>query len=83
MASRKMTFSLPAKLAAELVRQVPSRHRSHYVAEALLLKLKERDRVLARAAEVANRSRGAKRVERELQALPDEITEPWDDAPAR
>lgn len=83
MATRKMTFSLPEKLAAELVKRVPARGRSRYVADALAGKLKERDRVLARAAEVANRSRSVRRIEREFDALRDELAEPWDDTPSR
>jgi ubiquinone biosynthesis protein UbiJ len=83
MASRKMTFSLSAGLAAQFVKRVSARHRSRYVAEALASKLKDRDRLLARAAEVANRSRQVREVERELDELADEIAEPWDDAPAR
>ncbi len=83
MATRKMTFSLPEQLAAELVKRVPARNRSRYVAGALSRQLRERDRLLARAAEVANRSRSVKAVERELDALGDEVAEPWDDTPAR
>ena len=83
MASRKMTFSLPAGLAAQFLKRVSARDRSRYVAEALASKLKDRDRLLARAAEVANRSRQVRKIERELDELADEIAEPWDDAPAR
>ena len=78
-----MTFSLPAGLAAQFLRRVSSRDRSRYVAEALATKLKERDRLLARAADVANRSRAVRKLERDWGGLPDEIAEPWDDAPAR
>lgn len=83
MASRKMTFSLPEKLAAQLLRRVPARSRSRYVADALTRQLQERDRSLARAAEIANRSRNVRALERELDALPDSIAEPWDDTPTR
>lgn len=78
-----MTFSLPEELAAEFAKRVPARNRSRYVAEALAQKLRERDRLLACAAEVANRSRAVRTLEREMDALGDELTEPWDDAAPR
>ena len=83
MANHKMTFSLPEKLAAEFTKRVPARSRSRYVADALAQKLRERDQRLARAAEIANRSRAVRKLEREMDVLQDAITEPWDDAPAR
>ena len=67
----------------QFVRQVPPRQRSRYVAEALSWKLKERDRLLARACEIANRNRPARIVEREFDALADEILEPWDEPSPR
>jgi ubiquinone biosynthesis protein UbiJ len=83
MATRKMTFSLPTGLAAQFVRRVSARDRSRYVAEALAAKLRERDRMLARAAEVANRSRQVRAIELEFDRLGPELEEPWDDAPSR
>ena len=83
MATRKMTFSLPERLAAELVKRVPARNRSSYVAGALSRQLRERGRILARAAAVANRSRAVKAVEKEMDALGDEWAEPWDDSTTR
>jgi metal-responsive CopG/Arc/MetJ family transcriptional regulator len=83
MASRKMTFSIPEKLAVELTKRVPARGRSSYVAKALVEKLRERDRLLVRAAAIANRSRAARQVEKEMDAITDELMEPWDDAKAR
>ena len=77
MATRKMTFSLPKELATQFTRRVPPRDRSRYVAEALALKLQHRDRELAHACDVANRSRQVRDVERDFEALPDETTEPW------
>ena len=78
-----MTFSLPAGLASQFVKRVSSRDRSRYVAEALASKLKDRDRLLARAAEAANRSAPVRAIERDFDKLADEIAEPWDDAPTR
>jgi len=83
MATRKMTFSLPASLADDFVKRVPARSRSRYVAVALASKLKDRDRLLARAADIANRSRAVRTLENELDALRDEMVEPWDDTSAR
>lgn len=80
MATQKVTFSLPKSLVAQFTRQVPPRQRSQYVAEALAWKLKERDRLLARACEIANRSRQARAVEREWDTLADEIQEPWNES---
>jgi metal-responsive CopG/Arc/MetJ family transcriptional regulator len=83
MAARKMTFSLPEKLATEFAKRVPARSRSRYVADALAQKLREREKLLARAAAVANRSRAVRSLERDLDALSGEPMEPWDDASAR
>ena len=83
MATRKMTFSLPPALAAQFVKRVSARDRSRYVAEALAAKLQERDRMLARAAEVANRSHQVRALEQDFDRLGPEPEEPWDDAPSR
>jgi hypothetical protein len=83
MAVQKMTFSIPQNLASQFLRRVPSRQRSRYVAEALAWKLKGRDRLLARACEVANSSRQARNLEREFDALSDELLEPWNETSSR
>ena len=83
MSTRKMTFTLPADLAAQFVKRVSARDRSRYVAEALAARLRERDQMLARAAEVANRSRQVQAIEREFGKLETEILEPWDETPSR
>ena len=83
MASQKMTFNLPKDLAAQLLRRVPARQRSRYVAEALAEKLKERDRQLARACDVVNRSRDIRAIEREFDAIEERIEEPWDEPAPR
>ena len=83
MATRKMTFSLPSGLAVQFLKRVPARERSRYVADALAWKLQERDRLLARAAEAANRSRQVRNIEREFDGLEDQLAEPWDDTAAR
>lgn len=78
-----MAFSLPSALAAQFAKRVPVRDRSRYVAEALAAKLQERDRMLARAAEVANRSRQVRAIEQGFDRLGPEPEEPWHDALAR
>lgn len=54
MASKKMTFVLPEPLAAQLIKRVPSRERSRYIAEALAVKLAAREQDPIRACEIAN-----------------------------
>jgi ubiquinone biosynthesis protein UbiJ len=83
MATRKMTFSLPTALAAQFIKRVSARERSRYVAEALAARLRERDKMLARAADVANRSRQVRAIEQEFERLENEPVEPWDDPPSR
>lgn len=75
MATRKMTFTLPEELAAQFVRQVPARERSHYLAGALAEKLARRQRQLIHACEVANRDTDVALIENEFDALPDEMLE--------
>jgi hypothetical protein len=77
MATRKMTFTLPEELAVQFARRVPPRRRSHYLAEALAQKLAERDREILRACEIANSDPEVEAIEREFDALPGKIEEPW------
>ena len=56
---------------------------THLGYTTLAVKLRERDRMLARAAEVANRSRQVRAIEQEFDRLGPEPEEPWDDTPAR
>lgn len=77
MAARKITFTLPEDLAAQFLRRVPARDRSRYVADAIAEKLAEREKRLIRACEIVNRDAGVREIEKELDALQDEITEPW------
>jgi len=83
MATRKMTFSLPTALATQFTKRVAARERSRYVAEALAARLRERDKLLARAADVANRSRQVQAIERDFDGFETEILEPWDEASSR
>ena len=76
MATRKMTFTLPEDLAVQFVGRVPARNRSRYISEALAQKLAERDRQLVRACEIANRDPEVRAIEKEFDAISNEIAEP-------
>ena len=80
-----MTFTIPAELAAQFVRRVPSRDRSRYVTEAITAKLREREDRLVQSCAVANRSPDILRIEHEWEAITDTdaIEEPWTNAPPR
>jgi hypothetical protein len=77
MAVRKMTFSLPEDLAAMFIRRVPARERSRYLAEALSVRLEQRERQLIAACEIANRDSDVISIEREFDSMNDEVVEPW------
>ena len=83
MAARKMTFTLPEDLAARFTKRVAARDRSRYVAAALAEKLSQREKRLIRACEIVNADPAVREIEEEFDALNDEITEPWEHAPAR
>ena len=69
MATRKMTFTLPADLADRFVRKVAPRKRSRCLAQALARKLEERDRKLICACEIANRDPEVKAIEEALRQI--------------
>jgi len=75
-----MTFTLPEELASKLAKRVPTHKRSRYVASAIAEKLAERDERLIRACEIANRDPELRKVEREFDAIRDEIPAAWEDA---
>lgn len=77
MAVKKMTFSVPEQLAARLFRSVASRDRSRFVSEALAARLEERDAALIRACEIANQDIDVAQTEEDIDALRDEMAEPW------
>lgn len=78
-----MTFTLPDELAEQFVKTVAARRRSRYMAQALAQKLRERDRELIRACEVANRDPEVQSIENEFDAIPEEFREPRRSATAR
>jgi hypothetical protein len=83
MAARKMTFSIPEELADAVVRGVPARERSRFVADALAERMGKRRRELIRACELANSDADVAAIETDFDRLSDEISEPWVDAPSR
>lgn len=74
---RKMTFSVPEPVAVELLRRVASRDRSRFVSEAVAARLGERDIALIRACEIANRDPDVAEIEKEFDAIGDQMAEPW------
>jgi hypothetical protein len=83
MAARKMTFSLPEELATRLVKRVPARERSRFLAQVLEKSLREDDESLIRACLIANQDPDVKAIEEEWDAIRDVIEEPWSDTPPR
>jgi len=83
MATVKMTFSLPGDLAQRLLRRIPSRDRSKYVAASLEASLRRRESDLIRACRLANQDADLLAVEQDMDELADSIEEPWDESPAR
>jgi hypothetical protein len=49
------------------------------VAEAIAAKMRERDKMLMEACEAANNDPETLEIEREMAALPDTMTEEWDE----
>ena len=82
-----MTFSLPSELANQLVKRVPARERSRFLAKALEKSLLEDDAALVRSCLLANEDPEVHQIEQEWDAIRDPIEEPWEktssDAKAR
>ena len=83
MAARKMTFSLPLELAERLVKRVPARERSSFLARVLEKSLLEEDEALIRSCLSANQDPEGKLIEQEWDEIREVIVEPWSDAPSR
>jgi hypothetical protein len=69
--AKKMTFSLPAEIAADFMHRVPARLRSRFAADAIAARLNERDARLREAAAIVNASPEILALEKEWDALPD------------
>jgi hypothetical protein len=83
MAARKMTFSLPEDLASRLVKRVPARDRSRFLARVLEKSLREEDDSLIRSCLLANDDPDVKAIEKEWDQIQDKIEEPWNGSQAR
>jgi hypothetical protein len=76
MATRKMTFSLPVDLAERLIKRVPPRDRSSFLARAVEKSLVEEDAELVRACLSANQDPDLAAIEQEWDQIGDLIEEP-------
>jgi hypothetical protein len=83
MATRKMTFSIPADLASQLLRRVPTRDRSRFLAKALEKSLREEEQALVRSCRLANQDPEVTAIEHEWDRIGDPIEEPWSESPPR
>jgi hypothetical protein len=79
MAVRKMTFSLPIDLANRLLKRVPARDRSRFLAQSLEKSLREDEESLIRSCLLANQDPEGKAIEQEWDEVRDAIEEPgWE-----
>jgi len=76
-----MTFTISSDVAAQLLRRVPTRMRSRYVADALREKLSGHDLDLVRACQMANQNADVQAIEKEFDSLASPIAEPWNEKP--
>lgn len=83
MATRKMTFSVPSDLANLLVRRVPARERSRFLARALEKSLRDEEDALIRSCLLANQDPEVKAIEEEWDTIQDAIEEPWSESSPR
>ncbi len=81
MATRKMTFSIPADLASQLLKRVPARDRSRFLAKALEKSLREEEQALVRSCRLANQDPEVTIIEQEWEKIGDQIEEPWSESP--
>jgi hypothetical protein len=80
MATRKMTFSIPADLASQLVKRVPARDRSRFLAKALEKSLQEEEQALVRSCRLANQDPEVAVIEQEWDQIGDQVEEPWSES---
>ena len=83
MATRKMTFSIPVDLASQLLKRVPARDRSRFLAKALEKSLREEEQALVRSCRLANQDPEVAAIEKEWDQIGDQIEEPWSESPQR
>jgi hypothetical protein len=83
MATRKTTFSIPADLASQLLKRVPARDRSRFLANALEKSLREEEQAPIRSCRLANQDPEVSVIEQEWDQIADLIEEPWSESPPR
>lgn len=74
-----MTFTLPEEIAVPFLRRVGPSRRSKYVAEAIAARMRERAELIKKACLAANQDPDTQQLQAEFDALPDTMTEAWDD----
>jgi hypothetical protein len=89
MANCEITIQIPDELAEIFSLKIPASEQPEFVAEALRLSLKSRltpneqaarEEMLIAACEAANSDPETRQIEREMAALPDTMTEEWNDS---
>jgi len=78
-----MTFSITVDLASQLVKRVPPRDRSRFLAKALEKSLREEEQALVRSCRMANQDPKVTVIEQEWDQIADQIEEPWSESPPR
>jgi hypothetical protein len=74
-----MTFTLPEEIAIPFLRRVGPSRRSKYVAEAIAARMREREEMIKEACLAANNDPETQEIQAEFDALPDTMTEVWDE----
>jgi hypothetical protein len=76
MATRKMTFSIPVDLASQLLKRVPARDRSRFLAKALEKSWREEEQALVRSCRLANEDPEVAAIEQQWDQIGAQIEEP-------
>jgi hypothetical protein len=83
MGMRQMTFEIPEEVAEKFESEVPVPEQSAEVTKLLRRRVSRRtltEEDWARVCEAANNDPETQEIEREMAALPDTMTEEWDDS---
>ncbi len=82
---RQMTFEIPEDVAEQFDSEVPASKQSSVVAKLLLRASRPQltEEQWAAVCEAANNDPETQQIQREMDALPDTMTEEWDDSVER
>jgi hypothetical protein len=82
MGMRQVTFEIPDDVAERFDREVPASEQSSVVAKLLLRASRPKltEEQWAAVCEAANNDPETQEIEREMAALPDTMTEEWNDS---